>query len=103
MLLLTGPSGSGKTAAIRLVAKELDFDISEWIVPVDIDLTVNNRQDDDRFNTYTENQFDKFSDFLFRSSRYVSVFATQRKRLLLVEDFPNAFIKDSEKFNEILG
>lgn len=103
VLLLTGPPGSGKTATLRLIAKEFDFDISEWIVPLDIDLNRNNKQDDDKVNTYTENQFDKFSDFLYRSSRYVSVFANQRKRLLLVEDFPNVFIKDSEKFSELLG
>lgn len=103
VLLLTGPPGSGKTATIRLIAKELDLDISEWIIPLDIDLNMNNKQEDDRVNTYTENQFDKFSDFLYRSSRYVSVFANQRKRMLLVEDFPNIFIKDSEKFNELLG
>ncbi len=105
VLLLTGPPGSGKTASIRLIAKELSFDISEWIVPLDIDLNRNNnkRDDDDNNNTYKENQLDKFSDFLFRSSRYVSVFANPRKRLLLVEDFPNIFIKDAEKFNELLG
>lgn len=103
VLLLTGPAGSGKTATVRLIAKELDFDISEWIIPLDIDLNVNTKQEDDKVNTYTENQFNKFTDFLYRSSRYVSLFATQRKRLLLVEDFPNVFIKDAEKFNELLG
>lgn len=103
VLLLTGPPGSGKTATLRLIAKELDFDVSEWITPLDIDLNRNNEQENDNVNTYTENQFDKFSDFLYRSSRYVSVFANQRKRLLLVEDFPNVFLKDSEKFSELLG
>lgn len=103
VLLLTGPPGSGKTATVRLIAKELDLDVSEWIVPLDIDLKVNNKLEDDNVNTYAESQLNKFSDFLYRSSRYVSVFATQRKRLLLVEDFPNIFIKDAEKFNELLG
>lgn len=97
VLLITGPPGSGKTATVRLIAKELDFDISEWITPLDAD------QDFDNTDSYTENHVKKFSDFLYRSSRYGSVFANQRKRLLLVEDFPNVFIKDSEKFNELLG
>lgn len=103
VLLLTGPPGSGKTATVRLLAQEFDFDISEWIVPLDVDLKRNNKNDDDTGITYTETQYDKFSNFLYRSSRYVSVFASQRKRLLLVEDFPNIFLKDPEKFNELLG
>lgn len=87
---------------MRLIAKELGYDISEWIVPLDIDLKRNNKQDDDNDNIY-ENQNDKFSQFLFRSSRYKSVFDNQKKRLLVVEDFPNSFINDAETFSEVLG
>lgn len=35
MLILSGPSGCGKTAAMKLLAKENDFDVIEWITPVD--------------------------------------------------------------------
>lgn len=35
MLVLSGPSGCGKTAATKLLARENQFDIIEWITPVD--------------------------------------------------------------------
>ena len=28
--MLTGPAGTAKTTTIRILAKELDFEISEW-------------------------------------------------------------------------
>lgn len=33
ILLLTGPSGSGKTATVRVLAKDLGFQIQEWSNP----------------------------------------------------------------------
>lgn len=35
MLVLSGPSGCGKTTAIKLLAKENQFDILEWLTPMD--------------------------------------------------------------------
>lgn len=35
ILVLSGPSGCGKTAAIRVLAKENDFNLTEWITPID--------------------------------------------------------------------
>ena len=35
ILILSGPSGCGKTAAIRVLAKENGFNITEWITPID--------------------------------------------------------------------
>lgn len=34
-VILSGPSGCGKTAAIRQLAKENGFDVTEWITPID--------------------------------------------------------------------
>nr|KAJ3422286.1 Cell cycle checkpoint protein rad17 [Polyrhizophydium stewartii] len=34
LLVLTGPSGAAKTAALRVLSRELDFDIAEWENPV---------------------------------------------------------------------
>lgn len=30
MLILTGPTGSGKTATLRMLAREMDFEIVEY-------------------------------------------------------------------------
>lgn len=34
ILLLTGPVGVGKSATVRVLARELGYDITEWINPV---------------------------------------------------------------------
>lgn len=101
ILLVTGPSGSGKSATIKIIAQECGYMISEWITPVDIEHTRHDRNDTEKI-TYSESQVDKFSQFLFQSSRYRSVFDTASKRLVLVEDFPNVFIKDPNIFEEVL-
>lgn len=35
ILILSGPSGCGKTTALRVLAKENGFNITEWITPID--------------------------------------------------------------------
>lgn len=103
ILLVTGPSGSGKTSTVKIIAKEFGFTISEWITPVDIEYTRHIQNENNNSNvSYCESQNDKFSQFLFQSSRYRSVFDTSTKRLVLIEEFPNAFIKDPSSFEQIL-
>lgn len=101
ILLVTGPSGSGKTTTIKVIAQEFGFTISEWITPVDVEYIRHDRNDMDNV-AFGENQNDKFSQFLFQSSRYRSVFDTSSKRIVLVEDFPNVFIKDPSSFEGVL-
>lgn len=102
ILLISGPSGAGKTAALKVLAKEFDYAISEWITPTDMEYTRRGNNDENDNVTFSENQGDKFSQFLFQSSRYRSVFDTSVKRLVLVEDFPNVYIKDPPSFEEVL-
>lgn len=55
----------------------------------------------DHYQRY-ENQSTKFSDFLLRSSRFESLFDCDKQRLLMVKDFPNAFLKKVDEFWKIL-
>lgn len=105
ILLVNGASGVGKTVVIKLIGKKYGFNIIEWITPVDIDLAryEKNYHDYNDKITYREGQAERFQEFLFKGSRYTSVFDCCEKNLLLVEDFPNIFIKSPEKFNEILS
>lgn len=92
MLLLTGPPGCGKTACVRVLAEELGYEVNEWLAPLDDEYTKENYQ----------SQKDKFYEFLFKASRYQSLF-NQKRRLLLVEDFPNILMDQKSVFHEILG
>lgn len=102
IVLVTGPSGSGKSATIKIIAQEFGYTISEWVTPMDLEHPRHDRNSDPDKLTFSESQIDKFSQFLFQSSRYRSVFDTATKRLVLVEDFPNIFIKDPSIFEEVL-
>lgn len=90
-LLLTGPPGCGKTACIRVLAEELGFQLHEWVTPPDDEYSKENYQ----------SQKDKFYEFLFKASRYQSLF-NQKPRLLLVEDFPTIWLDQKAVFPEVL-
>ncbi|XP_076232328.1 rad17 checkpoint clamp loader component [Calliopsis andreniformis] len=92
-LVLSGPSGCGKTTAIRILAKENDFHVTEWINPIDQIMDENNR---------IMRQGDRFGDFLIRATRYTSVLSSYSSRLLLVKDFPNVFLDDKSSFFSLL-
>lgn len=99
ILLITGPSGCGKTTTLKLIAKEMGYSISEWTSPVDAEF--NNKHQYD--GGWSENQNTRFISFLFQSSRYGGVLnGGSTKRLVLVKDLPNVFIRDTDKFNEVL-
>lgn len=104
ILVISGPSGAGKTAALKVLAKTYEYRICEWITQTDIEHSRRGGGGNDENDnvTFSESQFDKFSQFLYQSSRYRSVFNPLAKRLVLVEDFPHTFIKDPASFEKVL-
>lgn len=38
LLLLTGPTGSGKTTAVKMLSRELKFELIEWNCPESYDV-----------------------------------------------------------------
>ncbi|XP_003487570.1 cell cycle checkpoint protein RAD17 isoform X1 [Bombus impatiens] len=93
ILILSGPSGCGKTTALRVLARENGFNITEWITPIDQIMDENNR---------IMRQGDRFEEFLIRATRYSSVLSNYSSRLLLVKDFPNVFYEEKESFFSLL-
>ncbi|KAL9133117.1 MAG: hypothetical protein Q9175_005708 [Cornicularia normoerica] len=101
LLILKGPSGAGKTATISMLAKAMDFDVSEWKNPVGAEVS------SEAYLSMSAH----FEDFLGRSGKfnelpladiYVDISATPsptvdalsettRERIILMEEFPNTF------------
>ncbi|XP_063978811.1 cell cycle checkpoint protein RAD17 isoform X2 [Diachasmimorpha longicaudata] len=93
ILLLSGASGCGKTVTLKVLAEENDFDVIEWISPMDSAYSHDSKY---------LGQSDKFMEFLVRATRYNSVFNKGKKRLLLVKDIPNIYSIDKNSFHEVL-
>ncbi|XP_021694694.1 cell cycle checkpoint protein RAD17 [Aedes aegypti] len=100
ILLVSGPAGCGKSSTIKTVAGELGYEVSEWTTPVDVDLFYHNydfeggtRED----VTFRESQREQFDSFLYKTSRYCSIFeGASDQKLLLVKDIPNVFLREPE-------
>lgn len=107
VLVLKGPAGAGKTTTIRLLAKEMDLEVMEWRNPGGSDLVANE-------GSSASAQFDDFVARAGKSSGLEFVFGDNynrtlrvnenvgsikqpddRRRLLLVEEFPNTFSRSS--------
>lgn len=106
ILVLTGPAGTAKTTTLRVLAREMGFEIVEWRNSMSergpstfIDDS-NDLGDDSWIDT--EALFDKFQAFLTRASSCYNIFApsTQslpstssshpsNRHLILLEDLPN--------------
>lgn len=91
ILLLIGPPGSSKLTAIKVIAKELNYNVSEWSAKQDVDRDL--LMDDGDFSYNHKKQSDSFKEFLLKSSRYNSIFSQQKDRLLVVKDFPSIFLR----------
>ncbi|KAJ3513531.1 hypothetical protein NLJ89_g2894 [Agrocybe chaxingu] len=103
ILTLTGPAGAGKTSTIRVLAREMEFEILEWRSSIGNSTTTSfdapntstwSEQDS---NMDYESLFAKFEAFLTRASSCQNVFASSSKsavgatkrRVILLEDLPN--------------
>ncbi|XP_046965914.1 cell cycle checkpoint protein RAD17 [Vanessa cardui] len=97
MLFLSGPVGSGKTATVRTIASKYNIKVSEWITPLDIEYP-------SEFGDYEfkESQSKKFLEFIINSANFTSLLDNNSCKLVLVEDFPNAFIRSPSEFIDIL-
>lgn len=104
MLVLKGPSGSGKTATVQLLAKAINADVVEWRNP-----TVSDYESENFVSVSAQ-----FEEFLGRSDKFGSLELEtlnlvqrsrevpysppkeyDRKKILIIEEFPSTFRKAS--------
>ena len=104
LLILKGPSGAGKTATITMLAKIMGIDVSEWKNPVGSDFS------SEAYLSMSAH----FEDFLGRSGKFNklaladsngnfetpiptadAVSESTRKKIILMEEFPNTFLSTS--------
>ncbi|CAH0585773.1 unnamed protein product [Chrysodeixis includens] len=97
MLLLTGPVGCGKTITIHVLAAKYDIRVTEWITPMDIDIPMENGEFE-----YKQKQSAKFLDFILNAANFTSLLDDNSRKLVLVEDFPNTFMRTPAEFTEVL-
>lgn len=100
MLILKGPSGAGKTVTLSALAKDMDFDISEWKNPTDSSFA----------SEGYVSMSAQFEEFLGRSGKYAclnlvshssmdSLVSSERERnkrkIILLEEFPSTLTSTS--------
>ncbi|KAL8995782.1 MAG: hypothetical protein Q9169_004540 [Polycauliona sp. 2 TL-2023] len=104
VLVLKGASGVGKTATVSMLSQAMEFDLIEWGNP-----TVSDYGSDNYVSTTT-----LFEEFLRRSGKYISLDISSRhpsappqsstspeskpgsrKKVILVEEFPNMFMSST--------
>nr|CAD7395858.1 unnamed protein product [Timema cristinae] len=97
VLLITGPAGCGKTITLQVLAKNMDFNVREWINPVTFTL------DEERPSESFLSQAEEFRKFLVETGRMVGVSEREgKKKLVLVQELPNVFFSNPDKFHEIV-
>lgn len=117
ILALTGPAGSGKTTTVKVLARELGFELIEWKNSMVSQYGGALSSLGPQFAYFNHNtpldadavpQLDKFQEFLTRASTSKSVFGGQSsgstaRQVILLEDLPNILHADTrDKFHDIL-
>lgn len=112
ILLITGPPGCGKTTTLKILSKEHGIQIQEWVNPVLPDFQKDDYKellnlDSKVYIVPYQSQTAVFSDFLLRATKYSKLQMlgddlTTDKKIILVEDLPNQFYRDSYALHEIL-
>lgn len=111
LLILKGSAGTGKTATINALSRELDFETLEWKNPTTAERGVTRRED----GVFSSGLAGVFEEFVCRAGRFGSLemaptstapSATHRstasesggdkRRIILIEDFPNALFTSSQ-------
>lgn len=112
ILLITGPPGCGKTTTLKILSKEHGIQVQEWVNPVLPDFQKDDYKellnlDSKVYIVPYQSQTAVFSDFLLRATKYSKLQMlgddlTTDKKIILVEDLPNQFYRDSHALHEIL-
>ncbi|XP_011218892.1 cell cycle checkpoint protein RAD17 isoform X2 [Ailuropoda melanoleuca] len=112
ILLITGPPGCGKTTTIKILSKEHGIQVQEWINPILPDFQKDDFKEilnpESSFRVFPyQSQIAVFKEFLLRATKYNKLQMLgddlrTDKRIILVEDLPNQFYRDSHTLHEIL-
>jgi hypothetical protein len=90
----------------RLLAKELDYAISEWTEPTNVawkNVEGEFLGDDGSAQLYNSSRNKQFSDFLYQTRCYPDLTRTEKNRLVVVKESPDAMeLKFRRKFWETI-
>ncbi|CAD5125919.1 DgyrCDS14101 [Dimorphilus gyrociliatus] len=112
IIILSGPTGCGKTTTLLLLCKSMKIEVSTWEVPPNFNMEDNqiDRELDEYGRIeYGEKQMEIFSDFLFKSNEFQTLFRYSKESLLsgvkkinLVEDLLPVFFENLNEFHNVL-
>ena len=116
ILVMEGPPGCGKQTTLGLLCQEKDIEVVQWSQPNTVLKSFDNNNDmqytDDAENwrdNPNESQLKMFTNFLFKSSRYVSdqIFSKESQiranKILFLKDIPLFAFRDIKAFQQLLS